>query len=345
MYNELNILYDALFKTTGQLLLEHQQELTTGDVELLLRTYANQNYRDHAIIAKLVSYVEENSQQLDPATAVSVYRSLGRLELLGPEVTAQLEQRFCERLQEGSAGARLLFKASLSPSELIDVGYTKFIQGSTDSDSFWFVKCALESVIDKISSTEELTSTDSRSVTVLAAFLKCLSEPCYNSMKDETIEKLREVISVSNKYKKHGSTKFVEKVSQHLTKLRIRHETNVYFNGILLDIVERPRNVVWLCNSYHRFYAGSFDLTAERKALERLIRAFGFKICVIQYYQWGRMKLKRTRFAYIRMARYYAISDRREYDHRYAGWSLPYVWWNVSRQDQMHIANYIKYDP
>lgn len=141
---------------------------------------------------------------------------------------------------------------------------------------------------------------------------------------DTNLEKIHNIISAESGYKKFRTTKFVEKVSsatvkpsyvvqvsEHLTKLRIRHDTNVYVNGVLLDIIERPRNVVWLCNSYHRFYAASFDPTAESKALERLIRAFGFKTCPINYYQWGRLKVKRTRFAYIRMARYYAINDYR----------------------------------
>ncbi|GFE53762.1 hypothetical protein BaOVIS_011660 [Babesia ovis] len=168
--------------------------------------------------------------------------------------------------------------------------------------------------------------------------------PLKDVVLDANIDRLN-IIGTNTSYKKFRTTKFTEKVSQHLEKLRIRHETNVYFNGILLDIMEKDRNLVWLCNSYHRFYAGSFEPTAESRTLDRLIRDFGFKTCHINYYQWGRLKARRTRFAYIRMARYYALHDHREYDHRYAGWSLPYLWWNASRQDQMHISNYIKYDP
>ncbi|AFZ80230.1 hypothetical protein BEWA_030830 [Theileria equi strain WA] len=122
--------------------------------------------------------------------------------------------------------------------------------------------------------------------------------------------------------------------------MKIRHDTNVYKNGLLLDIVEQDKNLVWLCNSYHRFYATTFNFTANQKLMIKLIKAFGYKLCLINYYQWGKMKCKRTRFAFLRMARYYALNDKREYDQHYAGWSLPYIWWNSKGRDQSHISLY-----
>lgn len=347
LFNELKILYDPLFRTIGSLILEHKPKLSHYDVELLLRTYAGQNYRYHALIDHLVSYVEDQIKKIELPNAVSFYKSMGSLDVMDPQLTRKMETLFSERI-DGPDGVSFKFKEGITLNQLIDVGYTKFIQGYTDNEPFCFVKSVLEALASKLSSEdhlEQLPSKDKRKIILLTAFLKCLSEPLYNTMGDEHISTLKKVISSESGYKKFGTTKFVEKVSEHLTKLRIRHETNVYANGVLLDIVEKTRNVVWLCNSYHRFYATSFDLTAESRALDRLIRAFGFKTCAINYYQWGRLKAKRTRYAYIRMARYYASNDHRQYDHKYAGWSLPYVWWNVSRQDQMHISNYIKYEP
>ncbi|CDR95764.1 hypothetical protein, conserved [Babesia bigemina] len=349
IFNELRILHDPLFATIGDLLLERSEEISTEEAELLLRTYATQNYRDHAVVNLLVRKVETDVESMGRGTVLSVYRSLSHLELISPPLCSALENRLCRRSDDGNE-IRFTFHDEIDVNQLVKLGYSKLIQGSADPDAF----CVAEKLPTSAAS---LTASSKRKLTTLMAYLKCLSEPCYSTLGDKPIDSLNEAICADGGYKKFRTTKFVEKVvatshylshqqvSEHLTKLRIRHETGIYANGVLLDIMEKDRNVVWLCNSYHRFYAASFDPTAESKAMERLIRAFGFKTCPINYYQWGRLKAKRTRFAYLRMARYYALHDQREYDHRYAGWSLPYVWWNASRQDQMHVSNYIKYEP
>ncbi|ORM39727.1 uncharacterized protein BXIN_0058 [Babesia sp. Xinjiang] len=275
----------------------------------------------------IISGSNANINDLNQPTAMCVYRSLNHLELLSPDFSSTLEERFCERV-ELDGGVNYRFFDDLTSSDIIELGYSKLVQGISGNDPFWFVRGVLWGKL-----------------TTLMAYLKCLAESCYATLSDDDIEVLNNVICIDRGYKKFRTTKFVDKVSEHLTKLRIRHETTIYANGILLDILEKDRNLVWLCNSYHRFYATTFDPTAESKMLDRLIRAFGFKTCHINYYQWGRLKARRTRFAFLRMARYYALNDQREYDHRYAGWSLPYVWWNASRQDQMHISNYLKYEP
>lgn len=313
LYNELKILYDPLFRTIGNILMECNADISCQDAELLMRTFAAQNYRGHPLIGTLVSRLEDGHYNIDRSTAISLYKSLSLMELLGQELSEKLEAHFCSR-QDGADGVSFKFSDELDTTELIELGYIKFIQGAADNAVFLFVKSVLEGIANKSDTTStvaDISSQHRRKITLLTAFLKCLSEPCYNTLGDTNLEKIHNIISAESGYKKFRTTKFVEKVSEHLTKLRIRHDTNVYVNGVLLDIIERPRNVVWLCNSYHRFYAASFDPTAESKALERLIRAFGFKTCPINYYQWGRLKVKRTRFAYIRMARYYAINDYR----------------------------------
>eukprot|EP00371_Babesia_bovis_P001837 XP_001610484.1 hypothetical protein [Babesia bovis T2Bo] len=280
-----------------------------------------------AVLGTFDIFNRSNVNTLGVSTAVSIYSSLSILDLLDEELALSLESRFGNRRKSGE---RLEFEVddTLNIRDIIEIGYSKLIQQDPGNDSFWLMKDLLE-----------------RKLTVLIAQLKCSAEPCYNSIRKDHIETLESIIGSDIGYKKFKTTTFINKVAQHLEKLRIRFETNVYYNGILLDIMEKDRNLVWLCNSYHRFYAGTFDLTAERRTLDRLLKAFGFKTCHVNFYQWGRLKAKRTRFAYIRMARYYALYDNREYDHRYAGWSLPYVWWNTSRQDQMHVSNYIKYEP
>nr|BAN64657.1 hypothetical protein [Babesia bovis] len=327
-------------------MLSHQEECDIQEVTTLLRTYAIQHYRDHSFVSHLVSKVASNVNTLGVSTAVSIYSSLSILDLLDEELALSLESRFGNRRKSGE---RLEFEVddTLNIRDIIEIGYSKLIQQDPGNDSFWLMKDLLERIaaLWDASIDTTLQSQYIRKLTVLIAQLKCSAEPCYNSIRKDHIETLESIIGSDIGYKKFKTTTLINKVAQHLEKLRIRFETNVYYNGILLDIMEKDRNLVWLCNSYHRFYAGTFDLTAERRTLDRLLKAFGFKTCHVNFYQWGRLKAKRTRFAYIRMARYYALYDNREYDHRYAGWSLPYVWWNTSRQDQMHVSNYIKYEP
>ncbi|GBE59662.1 hypothetical protein, conserved [Babesia ovata] len=323
IFNELRILHDPLFATIGDLLLEHSEDISTDEAELLLRTYASQNYRDHEIVNALVRKVEAELESMGIGTVLSVYRSLSKMELMSPALCSSLEPRLCQRSDNGNEIC-FKFHDEIDVNQLVNVGYSKLIQGSVEQDAFWFIRGVLQTVADKLpSSTASLTASNKRydsngvvfnecrKLTTLMAFLKCLSEPCYSTLDEKDIDALNEAICADGGYKKFRTTKFVEKVSEHLTKLRIRHETGIYANGVLLDIMEKDRNVVWLCNSYHRFYAASFDPTAESKAMERLIRAFGFKTCPINYYQWGRLKAKRTRFAYLRMARYYALHDQR----------------------------------
>eukprot|EP00375_Theileria_parva_P003208 XP_765889.1 hypothetical protein [Theileria parva strain Muguga] len=186
--------------------------------------------------------------------------------------------------------------------------------------------------------------------------MKCLHKDLYNSLPGTCLINLQccverararimEILLKYNETKRFKSSIFTDKVSEHLRRMRIRCETNVYKNGVLLDILESDQNLVWLCNSYHRFYATTFNMTANSKLLTKLIKAFGYKVSIINYYQWGRMKCKRTRFTFLRMARYYALKDRREYDSKYSGWSLPYIWWNYGDRDRLHISHYDHFNP
>ncbi|GIX66068.1 FAD-binding protein [Babesia caballi] len=146
LFNELHILHDPLFATIGDLLLKHGEDLSLPELDLLLRTYASQHYRDHEFVAALVSRVEDEAGALDPETAVRLYRSLSFLDIMSPSLCAALESRFCERVDTGS-GARFGFAAALRLPDLIDVGYAKFVQGSADNESFWFIRGVLEGFV------------------------------------------------------------------------------------------------------------------------------------------------------------------------------------------------------
>lgn len=133
---------------------------------------------------------------------------------------------------------------------------------------------------------------------------------------------------------------FNEKVSYHLKKLRIPHIQNVIKGGILFDILEKDKKLVWLCLSYHHYYVRTIDLTVEKLLQINLIKAMNYKISKIHYYQFSRMKAKKTRFEYIRMCRYYSLRDRRNYDDELEGWNLPYINWYHKKNKNVHISNY-----
>jgi len=109
---------------------------------------------------------------------------------------------------------------------------------------------------------------------------------------------------------------FIRKVSKSLTKLRIGHFCNVDRGPLLLDIVERDRKLVYECNHFDRFYSGSIDKIASMCLQERIVKAMGYRVVQVPHWQWNKIKHRRQRIEYIRMSRYYAIKDRREFGPR-----------------------------
>lgn len=109
------------------------------------------------------------------------------------------------------------------------------------------------------------------------------------------------------------TTSFTRKLSAALTKLRIGNSVNVEKGPFILDVMERDRKVVYECNHFDRFYVMSTEKIATMSLQERIIKAMGFRVVQVPHWQWSRIKHRRQRAEYIRMSRYYAIKDRREF--------------------------------
>ncbi|XP_954374.1 uncharacterized protein TA21070 [Theileria annulata] len=306
IYNKLKILYDPLFLTISKQYSKLIEKFGWDDVVLLLLSFSIQRYNEPEIVKSIHKrLLEQDLTELEPSSAVSLYSSLANLEFLSPDVKRKLESKFVKK------GEKIHnFDPNLNFESLITVAYSNLLLETPTVNDLQIVLSAL-SRISRLGNYENLSLNSLRTFTVVLSYIKCLHKDLYNSLPETDKAKLMEILLKYNETKRFKSSIFTDKVSEHLRRMRIRCETNVYKNGVLLDILESDQNLVWLCNSYHRFYATTFNMTANSKLLTKLIKAFGYKVSVINYYQWGRMKCKRTRFAFLRMARYYTLKDRR----------------------------------
>ncbi|CRG96194.1 conserved Plasmodium protein, unknown function [Plasmodium gallinaceum] len=175
---------------------------------------------------------------------------------------------------------------------------------------------------------------------VIRSYLRYSKRNFYNSLPKDVRKKLKEVCILDNNEKKVNERNFVEKLSWHLKKLRIPHIKNAYKGGIIFDILEKDQKLVWLCFSYHHYYVKTIDLTNEKLLHINIIKSMNYKVAKIHYYQFSRMKARRTRFEYIRMCRYYTLRDRRNFDDEFEGWNLPYINWYHKKNKNIHISNY-----
>jgi len=109
---------------------------------------------------------------------------------------------------------------------------------------------------------------------------------------------------------------FVRKLSNILTKLRVAHMCNAERGPFVLDVVERDRKLVYECNHFDKFYTGTTEKIASACLQERIVKAMGYRVVQIPHWQWNRVMHKKHRTEYVRMSRYYAIKDRREFGAR-----------------------------
>ncbi|CRH00014.1 conserved Plasmodium protein, unknown function [Plasmodium relictum] len=207
----------------------------------------------------------------------------------------------------------------------------------------WFIIHKLLIILCKKLSDESILKKEKKMhemLCVIRSYLRYNKRNFYNVLPKDIKKKLKEVYIMDIKEKKINERNFVEKLSWHLKKLRIPHIKNVYKGGIIFDILEKDKKLVWLCFSYHHYYVKTIDLTIEKLLHINIIKSMNYKIAKIHYYQFSRMKARKTRFEYIRMCRYYALRDRRNFDDEIEGWNLPYINWYHKKNKNVHISNY-----
>ncbi|CEM21236.1 unnamed protein product [Vitrella brassicaformis CCMP3155] len=178
-----------------------------------------------------------------------------------------------------------------------------------------------------------------RRLLLIRSALRYLHRDTYEQLPDRVRQALRRVHRIELPRKPTKKIAFVEKLSMALTKLRIAHHKYATRGPLTFDILERDRKLVWECATVDRFYLSTFDKIATARLNERLTKAMGYRVARTNHWQWGRMKAKRSRIEYARMARYYALRDRREFEE-YEGWTIPYLHYLHKKAKSVHHEGY-----
>ncbi|GAW80914.1 hypothetical protein, conserved [Plasmodium gonderi] len=250
---------------------------------------------------------------------------------------------------------KIKFKFELSATDCIKLLYAYFVLGEDYINWFVIHKLLLQ-LCDNLKDEQNILLLKKEKekgkihemVCIIRSFLRYKKRNVYDNLPKSVKKVLKNLCNLytDNEKKKIRDRNFVHKLSWHLIKLRIPHVININKGGILFDVLEKNKKLVWLCFSYHHYYVKTIDLTAEKLLQMEIIKAMNYKIAKIHYYQFSRMKARRTRFEYIRMCRYYSLRDRRNYDTEFEGWSLPYINWYHKKNKNVHVSNYFyNYNP
>ncbi|SCN12664.1 conserved Plasmodium protein, unknown function [Plasmodium malariae] len=236
------------------------------------------------------------------------------------------------------------FKIELSATDCIKLLYSYLALGE-DYINWFLIHKLLLKLCDDIKDDENILLIKEKKKTlemvcIIRSYLRYKKRNFYDNLPKYVKKMLKKIYMMDIHEKKINDRLFNEKLSWHLTKLRIPHIRNVYKGGIVFDILEKDKRLVWLCFSYHHYYVKTIDLTIEKLLQMDIIQSMNYKIAKIHYYQFSRMKARRTRFEYIRMCRYYSLRDRRNFDDQFEGWNLPYINWYHKKNKNVHISNY-----
>lgn len=161
----------------------------------------------------------------------------------------------------------------------------------------------------------------------------------YEQLQPNVRNAFRRLQRIELKRNPRPPTNFVVRMSELLTKLRIAHFCYATRGPLVFDVLERDRRLIWQCNTADRFYARSADKTTSVRLQERIAKGMGLRVASCEYWQWQKMKRRRTRLEYLRMQRYYALKDRRQFDEEFEGWMLPLVH-HMHRRCRLHYPHY-----
>lgn len=152
---------------------------------------------------------------------------------------------------------------------------------------------------------------------LLRNVMRYLYRDTYRELSDDVGKAFRRVHRMEPERKSLKPTvNFTRKLSDMLRKMKIAHLVNAESGPFILDAVERDRKLVYECNHFDRFYAGTTEKIATMCLQERVVKAMGYRIVQIPHWQWNKIKHRKQRSEYLRMSRYYAIKDSRELSPR-----------------------------
>jgi len=152
---------------------------------------------------------------------------------------------------------------------------------------------------------------------LLRSVMRYLYRDAYRTLSADVVQAFRRIHRMEPKRKVLKPTvNFTRKLSDLLRKMKVAHLVNAESGPFILDAVERDRKLVYECNHFDRYYAGTTDKIATMCLQERVVKATGYRVVQIPHWQWNKIKHRKQRSEYLRMSRYYAIKDSRELSPR-----------------------------
>mmetsp|Transcript_35314 Transcript_35314/g.82460 ORF Transcript_35314/g.82460 Transcript_35314/m.82460 type:complete len:563 (+) Transcript_35314:54-1742(+) len=321
-YSLLGVLNAPLFEAIARSIQSTWQsaakEPSAAELTQVARCFSGQ--RDQSpqlfdvVVEKLRKCTTASDAQVSPSEALSLLHSFAFLRKdadLGTDLWEALETRAL------SPGA-----ANLGPVPVAQFCHVLFLT-RRDTERLQDILQMLHAVsgqvlaIDPAGWTTSTGASLRHQLLLLRSALRYLHREAYQEMSPELSQALRAVhrLELPDPDPK-PVVNFIRKLSHILTKLRIGHMVNAQRGPLLLDIVERDRKLVYECNHFDRYYNGSTQKIASMCLQERIVKAMGYRVVQVPHWQWGKIRHKRQRIEYVRMSRYYAIKDRREFAPR-----------------------------
>eukprot|EP00929_Paragymnodinium_shiwhaense_P095780 TRINITY_DN5705_c0_g1_i1.p1 TRINITY_DN5705_c0_g1~~TRINITY_DN5705_c0_g1_i1.p1 ORF type:complete len:551 (+),score=99.64 TRINITY_DN5705_c0_g1_i1:123-1775(+) len=319
-YSKLGALSHPLFDEIATAFLQawpkESSTVTCSQIVDCARAFSVQRMRHEPLFERLGDLLRslDVSKAATPGDAVSLLHSVAFLRLdneIG-DLWGQLEKA---AVQPG-------FK-EMSVMSLAELAYIIFL-ARRDTEKLSDLIKMLEAMCAKLPGSEDVfwsTAEDApalqRRVLLLRSAMRYLHRDAHKSLSQDAQDAFRMVHRMEPPTRVLKPTRnFIRKLSHTLTKLRIGHICEAERGAFVLDVVERDRKLVYECNHFDRFYANSIQKIASMCLQERIVKAMGYRVVQVPHWQWIKIRHKRQRSEYIRMSRYYAIKDRREFSPR-----------------------------
>jgi len=284
------------------------------DVVQVARAFAAQRYRHEELFDRLALILTAHGpESTSPEEALSFLHSLAFLRL-GDEHDA-----LWNTLEKQVAPSGLSSLGLRPASELCHV---LFLARRTDA-RLQDLSELLEALAGPVLAMQDADWSGSQSaalhrrILLLRTAMRYLHRDAYQALPPIVAQAFRRVHRMEPPQREVRPTvSFVRKLSHVLTKIKVGHLVNAERGPLVLDVVERDRKLIYECNHFDRFYVGTTEKIASASLQERIVKAMGYRVVQIPHWQWSKLRHKKQRTEYVRMSRYYAIKDRREFEPR-----------------------------
>ncbi|CAK9037990.1 unnamed protein product [Durusdinium trenchii] len=307
----LGVLHPPLFASLTKSLLslwkDKDSSATASQVARLARACAAQRFRHEELFGRMANLLRTRLSALSSQEALSLLFSHASLRLAPPY--GELDEGMWQALEKHA------MSEDISPEAALKLCHALFLSRRVDEKSVPQVVELLSSAAEKLQQ-RPLSLGLHRRVLLLRSAVRYLHREAYKELPKEVHDLFRKAHRMEAPMNVKQPVLFVRKLSHCLTKLKIGHIVMAERGPFTFDLVERDRKVVYECNHFDRFYANSTEKIASASLQERIVKAMGYRVVQVPHWQWNRIKHRRQRMEYIRMSRYYALKDRREWAPR-----------------------------